>query len=156
MAYTKKKVAKKPSKTRPTKASPMTKALHAQHKDGAHHVVGVWNLHVLIVPDGRFWFAQGLEIDYAVQGDSVSDAKKQFEKGLTATIHHNLKIFGNIENILEVAPNETWKDLWKTGKAKYRTYSQVSMHEVIPDVLRTMPGVLPFKAIEYTEVAATV
>jgi hypothetical protein len=128
-----------------------TVALHAQRGDN-DHLVGVWNLHVLIVPDGRFWFAQGLEIDYAVQGASVQDAKKQFETGLTATIHHNLRIFGHIENLLQVAPNDVWKDLWKTSKAKHKTLSQVSIHEIVPEVLLDPAGVLPFRAIEYTEV----
>src|SRR5580698_3811970 len=105
----KKKKARKPKQQ-------TTAAVHAKHVDGTHHAVGVWNLHVLIVPDGRFWFAQGLEIDFAVQGDSIADVKKQFENGLEATIHHNIRIFGDIHKLFRVAPNEVWRDLWNTTK----------------------------------------
>src|SRR5579863_5371997 len=56
-------------------------AIHAKHSDGNRHIVGIGNLRVIIVPDGKLWFAQGLEIDYAVQGNSVEDAKRQLEAG---------------------------------------------------------------------------
>jgi hypothetical protein len=125
-------------------------AIHTTDEDGEHHAVGIWNLRVLIVPDGRFWFAQGFEIDYGVQGDSVADVKKKFEEGLRATIHHHLRIFGAIDHMLKVAPNEEWLDLWKTSKAQEKRYSQISMHEVMTQ----RANVLPFKNIEYTEVVA--
>src|ERR1039458_1707330 len=74
-----------------------TTAFHGVSHDGIHHVVGIGNLRVVIVPDGDFWFAQGLEIDYAVQGASEKDAKKKFEDGLEHTIEEHLKIHGTIE-----------------------------------------------------------
>lgn len=133
----------KEKKTRRRKSlSSPTRAIQISTPTGEHHAVGVWNLHVLIVPDGRFWFAQGLEIDYAVQGDSVADAKMQFEKGLSATIHHHIRIFGDIEKLLRVAPNEVWMDLWKSAKAQHKSYSQISLHE--------MTGI--FHEIEYSEI----
>ena len=49
---------------------------------GDTHVVGIGNLRVAIETDGKFWTAQGLEIDYIAQGDDLEDAKKQFEDGL--------------------------------------------------------------------------
>jgi hypothetical protein len=125
-------------------------AMQASHSDGEHHTVGIWNLDVLIVPDGRAWFAQGLQVDYAAQGDSVDDAKEQFQKGLRATIHHNLRMFGTIENILKVAPNEQWRELWHTAKGQHKVYSQVSFHEIVKDL-----GVsedFPFAHINYAEV----
>ncbi len=137
------KVATKKKARKPKQHT--TAAIHAKHVDGKHHAVGVWNLHVLIVPDGRFWFAQGLEIDFAVQGDSVADAKKQFENGLEATIHHHIRIFGNISRLLCVAPNEVWQDLWNTAKALPKSYSQISIHDLTP-----------FHQIEYSEVARAV
>jgi len=44
------------------------------------------SLRVLIVPDGTAWFAHGLEVDYAVQGDSIEQAIEYFEEGLRETI----------------------------------------------------------------------
>jgi len=133
----------KKAKKKPTS---QTMAIQASDKDG-NHAVGIWNLRVLIVPDGNFWFAQGFEIDYAVQGDSIPDVKKKFEDGLEATIHHHLRIFGDIRNLLKVAPNEVWLDLWATAKAQEKRYSQISMHQV-----SKQSRVLPFENIEYTEV----
>jgi hypothetical protein len=128
---------------RKTRKPKHTVAIQAKDPNGTRHAVGLWNLHVLIVPDGRFWFAQGLEIDFAVQGDSVADAKKQFENGLEATIHHHIRIFGDIQKLLHVAPNEVWLDLWNTAKAQHKSYSQVSIHDLTP-----------FHQIEYAELAA--
>ena len=76
-------------------------------------VVGVWNLHVRIATDDDCWFAQGFEIDFAAQGDSLADVKARFQHGLTATIHEHLKLFGTAEGILKPAPPEVWKELVK-------------------------------------------
>jgi len=107
-------------------------AIHAAHKDGEHHVVGIGNLRVIIIPDGKVFFAQGLEIDYAAQGDSVPDARKQFEEGLEATIQEHLRVHGNIDSLLKVAPNEAWNMLHKS-EARPQRYSQVTAHHVIKE-----------------------
>jgi len=125
-------------------------AAQISHHDGEHHAVGIWNLDVVIVPDGRFWFAQGLQVDYAVQGNSVEDVKAQFEKGIRSTIYHNLRMFGTIQNILKVAPNEEWLELWHTAKGQHKVYSHVSFHEVVKDM--DIDEELPFNKINYTEV----
>jgi hypothetical protein len=98
----------------------------------------------MIVPDGKYWFAQGLEIDYAVQAQSVEDAKKKFADGLEATVHHHLQIFGDISNLLKVAPNEEWLDLWNTTKKHSLVHSQMSMHKVIKRA-----DILPFANIQF-------
>jgi hypothetical protein len=122
-------------------------AAHVADGDG-HHGVGIWNLHVLVVPDGRFWFAQGMEIDYAVQGDTLDDAKDKFSKGLAATLHHHLTIFGGIGHLLKVVPNDVWLDLWETKKNTKMTYDCVSFHRVLPQAQLPL---LPFDAIQYCE-----
>src|SRR6266498_1658282 len=66
------------------------KAAHLAHED--IEGVGIWNLSVLIVPDGEFWFAQGLEINYGTQGDSPADAQSNFQNGLLATISQHLRM----------------------------------------------------------------
>jgi len=103
----------------------------------------------LVVRDTRFWFAQGLEIDYAVQGDSVGDVKTKFANGLAATIHHHLTIFGSVEGLLKVVPNEICRDLWKTKMKARLNYDSVSIHEILPKIGANL---LPFDNIQYCEV----
>jgi hypothetical protein len=126
-----------------------TKLAHVADAESNLHGVGIWNLRVLIVPDGRFWFAQGIEIDYGVQGDSVEDAKKKFGKGLAATIHHHLTIFGGIDRLLKVVPNDVWKDLWKSKLKANLKYDCISIHDIMP---KAKSDLLPFEVIQYCEV----
>ena len=50
-------------KTKSSRAQETTTAFHGVSSDGSHHIVGIGDLRVVIVPDGDFWLAQGLEID---------------------------------------------------------------------------------------------
>src|ERR1700679_830697 len=58
--------------------------------DDVHHVVGLGNIRVIIVPDGSSFFAQGLEIDFASQGSTIEETKKNFEHSLCATIEQHI------------------------------------------------------------------
>lgn len=126
--------------------TPLPTALHGHNESGSEHVVGLLNLRVVIVPDGKLWFAQGLDIDYAAQGTSIEDAKKQFEDGFVATVHEHLKVFGTIDKLLSVAPNEVWQEMLYAPKAKHQLYSQVSTHSIAKE---GELEALPFKGIEY-------
>jgi hypothetical protein len=99
-----------------------------QSEDGEHHAIGISGLHVLVVPEGKGWFAQAFEIDYGVQGDTPDEVKTRFEKGLSATIHHNIDIFGGIENMLH--PNQDWYLLKAQNEGLEYDYSCVEMHQV--------------------------
>ena len=136
MAKKKQKIAKKHAPAM---------AFHAKHKDGLHHIVGIGNLRVVLVPDGDVWFAQGLEIDYAAQGVSEADAKKQFENGLTSTIEEHLRVYGTIKNLLKIAPQAVWNELLYDATAHYKLYTQVTGHEI---------EALPFAGIQYIAMAA--
>jgi hypothetical protein len=130
-----------------------TVAIHGKAKDGTD-VVEIGNLRVIIVKDDDAWFAQGLEIDYAVQGSSVENVKRKFERGLCATIHENLKAFGNIERILRVAPQEVWNELFYNPSRKLKEYSSVSLHDMSKSLKlegRTPQIKLPFDAIRFVE-----
>lgn len=130
-----KKLAKK-------KTPPKTTAWHAEDGTHMHHVVGIGNLRVILVPDGDFWFAQGLEIDYAAQGKSKPDAKRKFENGLLSTIQQHLKIHGSIEKLLKIAPPAVWKEFLYDPAGQANFYSQVSAHTI---------DALPFGGIEYIQ-----
>jgi hypothetical protein len=146
----KKGVGLTPKKAKKTKKSkvPVAAAIHAHDHDGEHHLVGIGNLRVIITPDDNAWFAQGLEIDYAVQGDSMEDAKKQFEDGLAATIEQHLIINGHIKQLLRVAPPEAWRLLHEDGAWAQR-FSHVSTHHIIKDATK-------FDGIDYLSYAAGV
>lgn len=92
-------------------------------------LVGIFNLQVILAPDGDSWIAQALELDYAAAGDNLEDAKRHFESGLLATLQEHFRIFGDLDKFLERKPaRENLLSLMKI-KAKAEYYSQVSMHE---------------------------
>ena len=100
-------------------------AFHRKDEDGKH-IIGIGSLRVMLVRDGKFWLAQGMEIDYAAQGLTIQDAKKQFEAGLAATIEEHVKIHENIDLMLNPVPAELWNELtnnWKSAREFY--YSQL-------------------------------
>ena len=84
-------------------------------------MVGIGNLRVMVFNDDGSWFAQGLEIDYFSQGDSLEDVKARFEGGLCATFSEHLKTHGTIEGVLKVAPQEVWQELF-LGKPSVSSY----------------------------------
>ena len=139
----KKKVAKKGL------TKPVVETAALEVNKGDHTVVGIFNLHVTIIQDGKFWFAQGLEIDYATQGSSLDDVKKQFEDGLQATIQEHLKIHGTIENILQVAPPKIWRDAMQPS-ARGEKLTHFSSHDG-PAIQDFLPS---FEKIQYLQVAA--
>lgn len=63
----------------------------------------------LIVPDGRFYFAQGVEEDYGAQGDSVEEAKRHYLKGLEMTKELHMRYFG--ETRFKRSPESLLKSL---------------------------------------------
>ena len=103
------------------------------HGDG-REVVDIKDISVAIYPSGRFWFAQGLEIDYISQGTSVDDAKRTFENGLMATIHQHLKVHGDINSLLHFAPPDVHakvlRKLFQNPNSIKATFSHLSVHDV--------------------------
>lgn len=104
-----------------------TEVLHAHVGDD--HLVGVKALRVLLLKDGSGWFAQGLEIDYASSGGDLEEVKKNFETGLSLTIKEHLIMYGTIEKLLKIAPQEAWKEFLnappETVKSAYTTITVV-------------------------------
>lgn len=102
------------------------RALHAKNDDGTAHLVGIRNLQVLITKHEDHWFAQGLEINYGVEGRDLDDVRRAFEFGLAATIAENLREFGHINHLLQPAP-EGARKASETATVRSR-YSQLSTH----------------------------
>lgn len=76
---------------------------------------GMGDLRVRVDKDDAFWFAQGLEVDYLAMGDTETQAKKHFERGLAATAEEHLLIHGHLDHLLTPAPAEAWKGVMKAA-----------------------------------------
>jgi hypothetical protein len=105
-------------------------AVHLADQTEEHHVVGLGNLRVVIVPDDGSWFAQGLDIDYAAQGEDIEEAKANFARGLRATINQHIQLYGNIKRLLKPAAPEICRDLLLDGSAEFKLFWQVSAYQV--------------------------
>ena len=120
------------------------RALHLQGDDDSHAVL-LDRLRVLVVEQDGHWFAQGVQVDYAADGDSLEDVKRRFETGLCATMGAHIREFGTIEGVLKYAPEEDWKSL-KDPTAFSLT--SLSFHEFGPDWCEVAER-LPFTGIEF-------
>jgi hypothetical protein len=120
-----------------------TQALHAQNDDG-WHLVALGNLRVLVCKEDGEWLAQGVEIDYAASGDTISEAQRRFEKGLRATVHLHLTRFQSIEKLLRYAP-EYVRSRLKDPKAFVFNMATLIQPDQDGDEL----GALPFGRIVY-------
>ena len=79
--------------------------------DGTTYEIGVHDLRVLIIEDSPGeWYAQGLELDYIAQGDSLAAVQDSFVKGLQKTIAEHLKLHGDVELLLKPAGVEAWRE----------------------------------------------
>jgi len=132
----------------PTPTKQPAVVLEKKHGDGEHVTVSFWNLRVLIVPDGNHFFAQCYEIDYAAQGDSVEDAKRNFEKGLEATVHHHLNMFGSIQKMMEPVSPEFWNDLLLGAKGMNFTYGTRALHQILPKKAELLA---PYQNVAYAQ-----
>jgi hypothetical protein len=131
------KVDKKPAiKTIAAAVGRGTKAKAFHLSDEESHCVGIGNLRVVITRDGKGWFAQGLEIDYAAAGPTLAKVKKNFEIGLKGTINLHLKMYETIDKLLKPAPTSVWKGTYWVAGHKQFTFSQISFHSDIPQLDR--------------------
>jgi len=121
------------------------KAIH--FKDGETHLVGIGNLKVVLVEDEGSWFAQGLEIDYAAESNTVDGVKAAFESGFCCTIYEHLRVYGKIDKFLKPAPPEVWKEMLFDECADLNKFTQISVHTIKADVVTY----LPFTGIQYIQ-----
>ena len=123
-----------------------TSVVHQQNDDV--HTIYVNALRVLIIQDEDSWFAHGLELDYAAAGHDLEDVKHRFVTGLAGTITEHLKIYGTIEHILKVAPQDVW-NLWLNAEKQY-SLDTASLHDLRESV-QAESWQLPFSGIAYLE-----
>ena len=92
---------------------------------GETHNVILLDLSVMITKEEGYWFAQCLEIDYAVDGESRKDVMDRFTAGLAETIDMHLSKFDSIDNLLKPAPSRV---LMEYNAKLTRLYSQTTQH----------------------------
>lgn len=68
----------------------------------------VEGLKVWVYKGARNWVAQGLDIGYAASGNTIDEAKKNFERGLFATLEVNWKKNRSVETVLRPADPVIW------------------------------------------------
>ncbi len=86
----------------------------------------------MLLKTETFWYAQGLEIDYAAQGNSLEEVKERFSRGLTLTINEHLTIHGTIKHMLVPAPPDVWVEFIESKGHLKEKYSLVSLHNMFP------------------------
>jgi len=92
------------------------------------------NAHVVIVKMRDYWFAQGLDIDYAVQGGSIEEVKERFQAGLIETVRAHLNRFGTLEHFLKPAPPEVREGLTDERHHAFSVYAEFKLEEdLIPE-----------------------
>lgn len=90
---------------------------------------------------------QGLEVDYAAQGSTIEEARKNFEYGLAASLFANQKMFNHVDNFLVAAPPDVWWDcLYKQRAATLKRSLSHTFHSAL--ALNDVQS-LPFENIEY-------
>lgn len=119
------------------------KAVHASRND--RHAVVLGAVRVLLCEEHGEWFAQGIDIDYAATGASPEEAKSRFERGLAATVHLHLRLYGSVERLLKFAPTSVWQQL-KPSDAY--DFSIVTEHNLAND-LGQDAAKLPFDKVIY-------
>lgn len=101
----------------------------ATHIDtGTDHIIKLENIKVLIVPDGPFWYAQGIEIDCAAQGATIEEAKKNFEKMLDRAILRAVATHRTIEPLLHPVPSEIFQHVTMGVTEENMQWQRFSQH----------------------------
>lgn len=101
------------------------RAMHFVGADGSQ-IAFCDGLRVLITKSEGKWIAQGLEIDYAIDGDSVPDVKRRFEEGLSLTIQSNMRVYNDLKVLLQIAPQDVW-DQWNDAKNTLRRFEHTTL-----------------------------
>ena len=119
----------------------MDKPVVIHKKDGPVHTVLIPDIKVLVSNNDGSWFAQGLEIDYAAQGQSLQDVKNKFSEGLERTLDAHLATYKNIKGVLQLAPKEYWDQYF--GQVEQWVYTHGSVHVATADITVTLKYVEP-------------
>lgn len=121
------------------------KYIHAKASDERvdTHFIAVWNLRVWVREEDGWFFAQGLEVDYAAQGSTRDEVMQLFKDGFAATIDDHLRVYGTIEEFLRPVSAQVMMDFnARMGDAKPLCSVSIHIHPVkktadIPEVAET-------------------
>ena len=124
------------------------RAVQVDGHDGSSVAI-IDSLRVLITKDDGVWLAEGVDVDYAIDGDSLPDVKKRFEQGLAMTIASNLRVHGTITPLLRPAPQDVI-DRWYDARNMLRRFQHTTI-VVTPQ----RQSELPFDQIVYLDASKT-
>lgn len=122
---------------------------HSLDHNSGQHTVSVGPMRVMVVPDGEYWFVQGLEVDYFAEGTSVDHALQMFVHGLELTIEEHIKMYGHVKKLTVSAPQHVWDEFYSNAQLG-------KLKEIAPERSAAIPAAsLPFSgAAFYQQVAA--
>jgi len=116
--------------------------LHGDDMDG----VACAELRVVIKRDKEFWYAQGVEINYLAQGNSLEEVKQRFRLGLISTVRSHIERYGNLKNLLKWADESVWKNELHTA---YRQEFTEIFDKT--DMKHQLSGAFPFGVLKFNE-----
>jgi hypothetical protein len=124
-----------------------TATLHARRdtSDSSINVVGFGNLRVIIVEEDGMWFAQCLDINYAAQGSSLDEVKRNFERGLASTVDEHLRVHGHIRNLMSRPVSSRVRQQLMQMPTQAFGYSQVTLHRLPKEI----QNAIRFEGIEF-------
>jgi len=114
--------------------------------------VGIALQVILAEQEKNAWVAQGIEIDYAAEGETAAEAKMHFEQGLCATVLAHMIQQKPLGGFMAGAPPHDWTHLLKTGHVYlYQTTVVNTLPELAMKVCKK--DSIPFELIKYFSVS---
>lgn len=81
--------------------------------DSTNRSEGKIPLTVILTTGNNCWVAQGVQIDYVAYGETIDEAKINFEKGLMRTFEECSKSHGAINKFLTPMPDDVFAEIQK-------------------------------------------
>lgn len=97
------------------------KTEHVISDDGQHRIA-IDGLRVWLFQEDGQWIAQGIDIDYAVSGETVERAREMFEFGLCLTLVENIRRYGSIERFVSKRVPKDIEDGWLRAIEQHRLH----------------------------------
>jgi hypothetical protein len=103
------------------------KHIKQKHAKFEAHFVAVWNLRVWVTEENGWFFAQGLEVDYAAQGSSLEEVMEIFHEGFVRSIDAHLREHGNVRAFLKPVSAEILME-FNAHKGDSKPVRTMSLH----------------------------
>lgn len=119
--------------------------------EGVAHAVVLDSLAVYVLKEDDFWVAQGLQVNHFSYGKTEDEAKDKFVSSLKSTIQKHLNVYGHLEYLQVVSPNDIWQEAIKANGTQ--KFSHVGFYEVKLENTKLVPF---FEKIQFLKNMETV